>query len=344
MSPDSFRFIIGPQHSKLHHLNNKNFHLRDNPNNENTAEAVRFFVPTNKTRNVKVIISLANIFTRLPNSTLYWIAQVLGRVAYWLYRKERHLALKNVRTFYPNASSSIQRGIVIRCFKHMVHAAFDLMRFATEESSRWPTITIRHLDRLDAALRGGRGVVLITAHYGNFEMLMFALKELSISPAFLWHKPTSKIGWVVDQFRMYREGIVTRKSGFQPLESSVRGAMKAGHLLKHGNVVIMAADLIWGSGFLTLTFLNKPFRMSRVPASISLRTHASLLPIIAVRQLDGQYDFIVEEPIEHPTTNSQSDAERTMTERFAQILARYVESAPEQWCWTQLGKNDEENI
>jgi len=268
----------------------------------------------------------------------------LGHVAYWLYRKDRHLALKNVRTFYPNASSSIQRGIVIRCFQHMVHAAFDLMRFGAEESSCWPTITIRHLDRLDAALRRGRGVVLITAHYGNFEMLMFALKELSISPAFLWHKPTSKIGWVVDQFRIYREGIMTRKSGFQPLESSVRGAMKAGHLLKRGNVVIMAADLIWGSGFLTLTFLNKPFRMSRVPASISLRTHASLLPIIAVRQLDEQYDIIVEEPIEHPTTNSHSDAERTMTERFAQILARYVESAPEQWCWTQLGKDDEVNI
>jgi Kdo2-lipid IVA lauroyltransferase/acyltransferase len=283
-----------------------------------------------------VILWLTRAFTRLPKSTIHWVADVLGRVAYWLYRKERHLALRNVRTFYPNASASIQRDIVIRSFQHMVHSAFDLMRFAAVESGRWPTITIRHLERLDAALNKGRGVVLITGHYGNVEILMFALKEISSYPAFLWHKPTSRIGWVVAQFRRYRETIVTPNTGFQPLESSVRGVMKAGHLLKRGNVVIMAADRTWGSGFITVTFLNQPFRMSRVPASVSLRTHASLLPVIAVRHRDGQYDIIVEEPIECLATVSHGDAERTMMVTFAQILARHVESTPEQWCWTQL--------
>lgn len=310
--------------------------MGDNPDIDISAEAVQSSGPANGTRNVKVILCLARAFTRLPSAAIHSVANALGRVAYWLYCKERYRALRNVRTFYPNASASIQRSIVTRSFQHIVHIAFDLLRFAAEESGRWPTIRIKHLERLEAALGKGRGVVLITGHYGNFEILMFALKEISSDPTFLWHKPTRRIGWVVAQFRRYREAIVTRRTGFLPLESSVRGAMKAGHLLKRGNVVIMAADLIWGSGFLTVTFLNRPFRMSRVPASISLRTHASLLPVIAVRHRDGQYDIIVEEPIECPATVSHGDAERTMTQTFAQILARHVESAPEQWCWTQL--------
>lgn len=283
MSPDSFRFIIGrsillTRNRSLTTLNNRDFRLGNNPDIENSAEAVQLSVPTKGTRNIKVILCLARTCTRLPSVTINSVADALGRVAYWLYRKERHLALKNVRTFYPNASASIQRSIVIRSFQHIVQSAFDLMRFASEESARWPTITIKHLERLDAALSKGRGVILIIGHYGNPEILAFALKEISSCPGFLWHKPTKRIGCVVAQFRRYREAILTSRTGFQPLESSVRGAMKAGHLLKRGNVVVMAADLTWGSGFIPITFLNRTLRMSRVPASISLRTHALPYP------------------------------------------------------------------
>jgi len=95
----------------------------------------------------------------------------------------------------------------------------------------------------------------------------------------------------------------------------------------------MAADLTWGSGVIPLSFLGVPYYMSRVPASISLRTNAPLLPIITVRKPDGSYDVVVEDPIETPGAISNRSAEQIMTERFARILERYVRSCPEQWCW-----------
>lgn len=296
-------------------------------------------VGTIGTGNDKLILCLAKAFARIPDPAKHTVAVVLGRVGYYLYRKDRHLALKNVQTFFPNASAAIQQSIVIRSFQHMVQSALDLMRFATE-ATHWPTVTIKHKERMDAAVSKGRGVILITGHYGNLEILAFGLKNISPCPGLLSYKPTRKLGWVVDQFRLYRQAyrraMLTPKTGFQLLESSVPGVMKAGHLLKRGNVVIMAADLIFGSGFIPVTFFNMPFRMSRVPASISLRTHALLLPVITVRRNDGQYDIIVEEPIKQPTSGSYREAELRMTETFGGILERYVESAPEQWCWTQL--------
>jgi Kdo2-lipid IVA lauroyltransferase/acyltransferase len=261
-------------------------------------------------------------------------ADVLGHVAYWLYRKDRRLALKNVRTFYPNASASMQRSIVVRSFQHMMRSAFDLVPLAAEKATRWPALTIRHLERLDAALGKGQGVVLITGHYGNPEMLTLALRGRCSYPSFLY-KPT-RFSWVIDQFRLYRHTVLLLGSGFQSLESSARGVRKASRLLKRGSFVVMAADLTWGSGFIPVRFLNRTFRMSRVPASISLRTRAVLLPVITIRDHDGGYDIILEEPIEHPAAVSRSFAEREMTETFARILERYVDSAPEQWCWLQL--------
>lgn len=269
-----------------------------------------------------------------------FVGDVVGRVAYWLYRKDRRLALRNVRTFYPNASASMQQKIVVRSFQHVVRSVFELMPLAAERVTRRPTLKIRHLERLDAALGKGRGVVLITGHYGNPEILALALKGISKCSGFLYN-PT-RFGWVIDQFRRYRHTVLLPNSGFQPLESSAPGIRKACQLLRRGNVVVMAADLTWGSGFIPVTFLNRTFRMSRVPASVSLRTRALLLPVVTVRDHDGGYDVILEEPIEHPLAVSRSDAERIMTETFARILERYVDSAPEQWCWLQLADQSEQ--
>jgi lauroyl/myristoyl acyltransferase len=116
---------------------------------------------------------------------------------------------------------------------------FDVMRFAADESTHWPAITIDHMERIDAALSKGRGVILMTGHYGNPGILAFALKGMTSSSGFLWHKPTRRVSWVIAQFRRYRHAILAPKTGFEPLESSVRGLMKAGHLLKRRNLVIM---------------------------------------------------------------------------------------------------------
>jgi KDO2-lipid IV(A) lauroyltransferase len=304
------------------------------------SQPVPLSLPTSDTSNVKLLLCLARTFTRLPTAMIRFVATVLGQAAYWLYPKERHVALKNVRTFYPNASASMQRSIVVRSFRHIVRSAFDLMPLAAERSARWPALTIRHIERLDAALGEGRGVVLITGHYGNPEILALVLKGRCSCPGFLY-KPTRR-GWVIDQFRRYRQTVLISSSNLQPLESSARGVRKAGQLLRRGNVVVMAADLTWGSGFIPVSFLNRTFRMSRVPASISLRTRALLLPVVTVRDHDGGYDIILEEPIEHPLAKSRSDAERTMTETFARILERYVDSAPEQWGWLQLADQSEQ--
>jgi lauroyl/myristoyl acyltransferase len=86
----------------------------------------------------------------------------------------------------------------------------------------------------------------------------------------------------------------------------------------------MAADLTWGLGGIQLSFLGQPDYMSRVPAAISLRTNAPLLPNITRRKPDGSYDVVIEDLIENPRAGSKIDAERIMTERFATILERNV--------------------
>lgn len=123
------------------------------------------------------------------------------------------------------------------------------------------------------------------------------------------------------------------KSSFHSLANSIKGAVKAGHLLNRGNVVIVVADLTWGSGAIPLPFMGTLYNMSRAPASLSQLTGASLIPILTFRNTDGTYDIIVGQSIERPTGVSRHAAERIMMENFARILESRVRSCPEQWFW-----------
>jgi lauroyl/myristoyl acyltransferase len=228
----------------------------------------------------------------------------------------------------------MHKWIAIRSFEHAAVSALDLLRFVEAEPNRWPRITLKNRERITLALSGGRGAILITAHYGSMGIIPFALKGICADPGYLWHRPTRNVGWAIAQFRTYRDLYLKPRSGFHQLDSSMRGAMRAGHLLKSGNVVIMGADLTWGSGAMPITFLGVPYYMSRVPASLSLRINAPLLPVMTIRNSDGSYDVIVGEPIENPIWLSRREAERRMTEAFGLILERQVRSCPEQWCWT----------
>jgi len=280
-----------------------------------------------------LIRSLVRILNRIPYFAVLYTAPILGRLGYWAYRSQRDIALQNIRACYPEDSYSLHKKIAIRAFQHIAISSVELLRLFDEKPHTRPRIKIRNLHYINEALAGGRGVVLVTAHYGHVGVLPLALKGICEDPAYIMRRATRRVGWMVAQFRAYREMYLKPKSSFHSLESSIRGAVKAGHLLKRGNAVMVVADLTWGSGAIPVNFLGTSYNMSRAPASLSILTGAALIPIITSRSTDGTYEVVVEPPIENPIGVSRHDAEQIMMGNFAKLLERCVSSCPEQWYW-----------
>jgi len=282
-------------------------------------------------------LQLTRLLIRASNGLPYFMALnaalMLGRLGYWIYRSERKQALKNIRACYPEEPHSTHTCIAMRAFQHMTVTAMELFRFSGDRSYADQVITVRNLHHVTEALDGERGVLLVSAHYGNLPLLPFAFEGICREPAYIMRWPTRKLGQIVAQFRAYRDAYLKPLSSFRSLNSSIGGAVSAGHLLKRGNAVIVVADLTWGSGAVPVTFLGVPHYMSRAPASLSLLTGASLIPAIISRNADGSYEVVVEPPIERPTGTSRRDAELAMTESFAKVLERRVKACPEQWFW-----------
>lgn len=281
----------------------------------------------------KLIHLLVKALNRLPRRVVLRSALTLGRLAYLVYSSQRELALQNIRACFPEESHSLHERIAIRAFQHMVISAVDLLRFSEGGPNARPRIEVRDLHHVAGAIGNGRGVVLVTAHYGNVGVLPFALEGVSKESAYIMRRATRRVGWVVAKFRSYREAYLKPRSSFHPLESSIRGAVKAGHLLKRGNAIMVVADLTWGSGAISVPFLGIQHSMSRAPASLAILTGAALIPAITLRNIDGTYTVVVGRPIERPRDASRHDAERIMMETFAKTLERCVVSCPEQWFW-----------
>jgi lauroyl/myristoyl acyltransferase len=74
--------------------------------------------------------------------------------------------------------------------------------------------------------------------------------------------------------------------------------------------------------------------MSRMPASLAIRTNAVLIPVMTYRNDDGIYEVVVDPPIERPVDLDDRTAKEQMMRSFAQILERYLRTDPTQWCWT----------
>jgi KDO2-lipid IV(A) lauroyltransferase len=261
-------------------------------------------------------------------------SRLLGRAGYLAYRSERRLALWNLEHCFPRASSAWHHQTALAFFEHLVTSAYEVFRAVRRPAEMEGRFVVEHGDRLEEAIARGKGVIAVSGHFGNFALLPFVLRTASPEPAFIARASKREVGPLVTAARAYYRESLKPMAGMRVLPSSLAGVREAAQLLRQGDLLVVFADLTWGMGELPVRFLGVDHRVSRAPASLALRTGAVLLPVVTVRQPDGNHRLIVEQPIPPPGRDVPGrDAERTMTERFAALLDGYVCERPEQWYW-----------
>lgn len=192
-------------------------------------------------------------------------------------------------------------------------------------------VQIEGLGNLDAALARGRGVLLATAHIGNWEIggLILALRGY---PLTVVYRPMSS----PRVNRMFIEQ--RRKRGMDPvpLGHAAGGLVRA---LKNGRIAAVLADRDFSGDPWTTDFFGAPAHMPRGPAILSHRIGSPLLPGFMLREPGGGFRmelFPAIDPDRHPSAESvQSALARTLED----VIGRH----PTQWFvfedfWTGIGK------
>lgn len=181
------------------------------------------------------------------------------------------------------------------------------------------TITGPGLEALRQAKANNKPVILVTAHFGNYDAARAKLISLGFEMGALYRRMANPY---------FNEHYVAaiQATGKPMFEQGKRGMVEMVRYLKQGGTLAVVADLHTYGGS-SIEFFGKPAKTSLVLAELALKYNAVMIPVYAVRQDNGlDFEVIVNAPIAH------SDA-LTMTTEVTQDLEKVVRKHMGQWFW-----------
>jgi KDO2-lipid IV(A) lauroyltransferase len=185
-----------------------------------------------------------------------------------------------------------------------------------------PSIAI--VDEL-AAL--GRGLLIVTAHLGNWELLAAALNRRGLPGAVIGRqrRRDSSSNWLVAMRAGL--GITTLAQDCSPREAL--DVLRKGHTLG----VLCDLDVPRLAGEPT-PFFGRPARTISAPAALARAAKLSIVPVRCVAH-GKRYVLSVEEPLALDTRLDRRAATRDLLTRMNATFERWIRAAPEQWAWHQ---------
>ncbi|MCX7925512.1 MAG: lysophospholipid acyltransferase family protein [Fimbriimonadales bacterium] len=264
------------------------------------------------------------LFRRLPMDAAQRLGAGLGLLAYALSARYRRMAIHNLQRAFPDWTPAQARATARRVFRNFGVSMAEFFKAPSMTRAQIERqLTLVGREHLDAALREGKGVLLITGHFGNWELMARYLCMLGYPIAVIARDADDKS--TTELITMLRE-----RSGYKvfPRGNAARLVLKA---LRANEVVGILPDQNAGDVF--VEFFGQKAGSVAGPAVFHLRTGAPLVPLFNVR-LPGDYHRVEILPPMHfePTGDAQADQQRIM-QALHDVLEAYVRRYPDQWLW-----------
>jgi lauroyl/myristoyl acyltransferase len=236
----------------------------------------------------------------------------------------RHSIASNIRHVVgPQGDDATIRRLVRGVLRTTAKNYLDLIRLPRMKPEDIKSQVIVHgVHYLADAVAGGKGVVLVTAHFGGFDIAVQQLAVHSVRTTVLVEavEPQRLLDHVVSLRRNKGLNIVPAKSG------ALQAMLQALH---RGEVVILVCDRDVTGEAPKAVFFGEETRLPDVAVRIALRTGAAIIPVFSLRRDDGRYDVYVE-----PRVEVASDGSGAVTEymnKVISVMEKYIKSCPEQW-------------
>ena len=275
-----------------------------------------------------LLISLLLAFLSvLPADAIRRIARVVGFTLFRVIRYRQAVAMNNIRRAFPELTAAEHARIASESYQSVAITLFEFVLFGRyDERQVRGLCRITNPSLLEQTLAEGRGAILLTAHYGSWEVFAQAAGLAAGREGRLLMKVQSNghMARKVDRWRT-RFGLQTLSSS-----SGLRDVVKT---LRNGGWVVIAADQAAPKESVPVRFFGRPVPTYQGPASFALQTGAAILLGVAHRLENGSYDLTFHR-ITHEDLDPSDDASvRILTERHVQATEQIIRADPGQWMW-----------
>jgi KDO2-lipid IV(A) lauroyltransferase len=270
------------------------------------------------------------LFAALPWNVASRIGAWLGELFYLLDVRDRRVALLNLSIAFPEKSLAERRRILrssCRNLGRMVAEFCHLPQLDAEKLSALVHFADRAVWEQAVARASEQGAVILTAHFGNWELLAYAQGLLG-HPVTLVHRPMHN--------RLFDEAItqVRIKPGTRAIKKKAAAKEALRALKRHDILVIPSDQNQTRSVGVFVDFFGKPACTTPGVARLAMLTGAPVYPVFMVREGESNRHRIEMQPEVEMVRSGDRDADIIAnTQRCSDVIEAMIRRYPEQWIW-----------
>ena len=258
--------------------------------------------------------------------TSWILGRAVGRLYYLVDARHRRVVRENLRASSLGLGEAEIQALSRACFIHFGALLFTTLRLLKTNPEEIRRITrIEGREHLEAAFREGKGIVGITGHPGNWELMGLALSLGGWKMAVIGRELDNPL--LEAQLRTFRTAFgnsVISKDG--AVRSSIK-ALKAGQLI----AFLLDQDALTGGVF--VKFMGRWASTFSTAGMLAVRFDLPILPVSSRVDPDGMLTLTAFPPFHAPNTGNPARDAWTATQHMTSWLESQVRANPSQWFW-----------
>jgi len=264
----------------------------------------------------------------LPVITQDRLADSVGRLFYKLDKKHQKIMYDNLkRAFKEEYSDEKLNEIALQSIQDLVKTAFEFIRFPLyKEEDLIRMVEIEGAENMVNARREGKGVVAVSSHFGNWELLAWRIVQLG--------HPLTAVG------REQEDGFINNlivqmrtSKGTGHIPRGVPMFQHINELLAKNEVVGLVSDQNAGTRGVFVDFFDTTVSAFKGPALFAVRTGCKVVPVFIVREGYEKHRAFFMPAIEIQKSGDVGKDIRNYCQAYTKVIEDFVREYPTQWFW-----------
>jgi KDO2-lipid IV(A) lauroyltransferase len=275
-----------------------------------------------------IIQIIRGVLFVLPRSGVRWVGRRMGDLFHNLDKRHRELVISNLDLAYGDELDKEEKQRIARgVYHHFATMLMELIRPRKASMEYLEKIsTTEGWENMEKAYAMDRGVLVLTAHFGVWELMgvahgykgrpLYVVARVLDNPMLnkLLHKYRTQSGNVV----LYKANAV----------KAILGVLKMGEAA----AVLIDQNVNPNRGIF-VDFFGVPASTTTVVSALAAKTGAPIVPAFSLPDGEGGWKFIYEKPLVFDDGDKSKERIAEITQKCTDIIESYIRKQPEKWLW-----------
>lgn len=252
---------------------------------------------------------------------------IIGDILRTIGPSRRKITYENISNAFPEKSKKWVKKILKESYRNLGITLVELLALEKiHKDGVEKYIKYDNIELIDELYSKGNGLILLSGHFGNWELLAFSAGILSKADITIIVKPQKN--YIADRYLNK-----LRILGGNSIVSMYNSARTIIKILKEGKAIALLADQsATEDKDIYVDFFGKPAATYETPAALALKFKAPIIIGFAFRQKDFSYRVRLEE-LKFDDLNDDTNGRIELTRRHVAKLEEAIKVNPGLWTW-----------